>query len=434
MGSRTRSNPTNASKKDDKTVSSKPTINALPASISNPPHVCILPKIISSDARLVTIRNPATGGPGRYLACPKNGIYEFTRVAYTKKQPRSWLLASDHGVDRVDQHVDGKDTGYVLEAPDLLVATSYDPLFLLLPVLAGGSDSTGQEYLAPSDYLAKLAEASTHLSQVFQFSSPGALESAMESRIVAVCDCLDMGEDKMYALSLPKLVKELVSKARAMIARGLPPSVEDRFIKQALNVPLLSIKREDSSISIAAENAAVGPESENSSADQSQETDASGTAIWSETTNASTISLGSSEGASTSLKNVPELLRLRVALDYLISSYISPSLGKQVEPLLLDSSVSSVNFEPLDKHLAYVDSLKKEAQALRSLSDNISRKRNAIEDDDEAVEKAEAKKRKKEEEDARKKNVSHGVKKLAKADTSGMKKLSNFFTKAPTKK
>ena len=92
-----------------------------------------------------------------------------------------------------------------------------------------------------------------------------------------------------------------------------------------------------------------------------------------------------------------------------------------------------MDFAPLDKHLEYVAGLKKQAQALRSLSDNISRKRSA-EDDEDALDKAEAKRKKKEEDEIKKKNTSRGVQQLAKANTAGMKKLSSFFTKAPPKK
>ncbi|KAI7357608.1 hypothetical protein KC336_g22122, partial [Hortaea werneckii] len=91
-----------------------------------------------------------------------------------------------------------------------------------------------------------------------------------------------------------------------------------------------------------------------------------------------------------------------------------------------------VDFGPLDAHLQHINQVKADAQALRSISDNISRKRGTL-DDDEAVEKAQAKKQKKEEEEAKKKSMSVGVKRLAKADTSGMKKMTSFFTKAGKK-
>ncbi|KAH0391702.1 hypothetical protein KCU89_g14234, partial [Aureobasidium melanogenum] len=64
---------------------------------------------------------------------------------------------------------------------------------------------------------------------------------------------------------------------------------------------------------------------------------------------------------------------------------------------------------------------------------NISRKRSTM-NDEEAEEREATKRRKKEEEEAKKKNMSRGVKQLGKVNTTGMMKLSSFFTKAPAKK
>ena len=91
----------------------------------------------------------------------------------------------------------------------------------------------------------------------------------------------------------------------------------------------------------------------------------------------------------------------------------------------------SIDFTPLDTHLKYLSSLHEEARALRALSDNITRKRGL--DDDEAAEERAEKKRRKEEEDKKKKQESNAMKALKKVDTSGMKKLSSFFTKVPKK-
>ena len=53
-----------------------------------------------------------------------------------------------------------------------------------------------------------------------------------------------------------------------------------------------------------------------------------------------------------------------------------------------------------------------------------------MEEDDETIEIRAEKKRKKEEEDNRKKaGVSMGLRKLQKVNTSGMKKMSDFFKK-----
>lgn len=435
---KTRSTKTTASKKKEEAGStSVPTLKKLDASVDNPPQLFVLPKDASTEARIATIPNPATLAPNRYFVCPEKGFHEFTRVATPKKQHRSWLLAPDQ-TDQTNGQDDGpndaeKDTGYALQTPDMFVATPVDPLFLLLPALADGGESTGQEYLASSDYLAKLTKTSPHLSHILHTSGPSKLEQCLEARIEAVSDCMDFGDEKMYSLALPKLVKELVSKAKRMTAKGLPTSMEDRFVKQPLDVPVLSIKREESSVSIAAGDTKGGAESEPASEAQSQETNASNTSTTTMSTAATSVTVTAEGDAQTAPEGAVDLLRIRVALNFLMSSYVPSSLCKKLQPLVADPDTSGVDFSTLDKNLEHIASLKKEAQALRSLSDNITRKRSAMEDD-EATERAEAKKRKKEEEEQKKKNTSQGVKKLMKADTSGMKKLSSFFAKAPAKK
>ena len=103
---------------------------------------------------------------------------------------------------------------------------------------------------------------------------------------------------------------------------------------------------------------------------------------------------------------------------------MSPTLRTPLLALL------SARFAPLEAHLSSIAALKSEALSLRSLSDNISRKR-AVELDEEKIAEREEKKRKKEEEAIKKKNEGRGVKQLKKVDTSGMKKMSSFFTVKP---
>ncbi|EME88808.1 uncharacterized protein MYCFIDRAFT_125478 [Pseudocercospora fijiensis CIRAD86] len=420
-----------ATSKTEDTTSNKPTLKQLEPSVETPPQVFILPKDVSSDARILTIPNPATFAPSRYLICPEKGIYEFTRIAAPKKDQRSWLLAPNRSknvpVKQADEASD--DNGYVLQAPDMMLATPVDPLFLVLPALVGNGKNTAQEFLASTDFIAKLTESAPHLAQVLEAPQ---LESMFANRIAAVSDCIDMGDEKMYALALPKLVKELVSKAKRMVVRGLPPSMEDRFVKQVLDVPVLSIKREESNISIA-EDQARAADSQASYVQESQESSTSATTVFSASTAATSISIMDDNDGSVPSSGVIDLLRLRVALNFILSSYIVPKLRNKLEPLISDLAVSGQDFSPLEEHLEKVTALKKEAQALRSLSDNISRKR-ANEDDDEVAAAKAEKKRKKEEEESKKKSMSLGLKKLAKADTSGMKKMSSFFAKAPAKK
>jgi hypothetical protein len=71
--------------------------------------------------------------------------------------------------------------------------------------------------------------------------------------------------------------------------------------------------------------------------------------------------------------------------------------------------------------------MRQEAVSMRSLGD-FSRKRSIIEDEDSET-RAEKKRKKEEEEKRNKAGVSRGVKNLKKVNTSGMKKMSDFFKK-----
>ena len=415
----------------------------LAASVTTPPHVFVLPKGASSEARIITLPEPASSSPSRYFVCPEKGFYEFTKVAAPKKACRSWLLApqtnGDAKIENSENQEDSEEQepeGYVLEQPNMFVATPVDPLFILLPLLVGGEIGS---YLTFSDFVFTTEkEGLAQLQQLLRQNTFAKLEKSMEARIGVICDCLDMGdgEDKMYKLSALKLATVLISKANNMVKKGLPVSMEERFVKQVLEVPVLSVRREESSVSIAPEDATPVHSSDNTAAETSQE---SSTSTSTATTNNTTTSTAPSSAATTPVEAQPSaandvvnLLRVRTGLDFLITSYVPTSLHAAIQDVC-KSSASPVDFAPLDKHLEHIAGLKKQAQVLRSLSDNISRKRGA-DDDEEALDKAEAKRKKKEEDEIKKKNMSRGVQQLAKADTSGMKKLSSFFTKAPPKK
>lgn len=237
---------------------------------------------------------------------------------------------------------------------------------------------------------------------------------------------MDMGDDeKMYALSLPKLVEEIVRKARRMAAKPLPKSMEERFVKSAMDVPVLSIRREESGLSVHGNEGQPTVEGATET-----ETESQSTITKEEDSQDSTTSV---ETAATSISStstpedqkdqeIAHLLRLRTSLDFLLKSYIPSSLHALLSPLLS----KSIDFSPLTAHLARIAALKKEAQALRSIGENFSRKR-ALGEEDEGRE--EMKKRKKEEEEKKRRGVSQGVRKLAKVDRSGMKSLASFFGK-----
>jgi hypothetical protein len=440
---KTRSKKPSAKASEKAATGTSTTVQRLEPSVSNPPHVFILPKDTSSSARILTLPNPATSSPNRYLLCPEKGFYEFTRVAAPKKACRSWLLAADRKNVSANGDVSkqaASNEGYVLQSPDMMLATQIDPIFLLLPALAGDemADVQGgrreQEYLSPSDYMERLGEISKQFGEVLQSDSRSKLEVLFEARMQPVCDVMDAGDEQLYTLSKQNLLLELVEKARRIVKRGLPASMEERFVKRELAAPVLSVKREESSTSAAEQDDSASGDAESQSASQSTSQDTQSSVTSSASTSTAATSIVSTQGDD-SLNvtgDLSHLLRLRTALSFLLNSYIAPKLRGNLESLL-KSSPTIVDFSPLDKHLVHINQLKKEAQALRSMSDNISRKRSADEDDD-ALEKAEAKKRKKEEEEIRKKNMSRGVQQLKKADTSGMKKLSAFFAAKPATK
>jgi hypothetical protein len=429
------------SRKTTKPATSKETPDAntstareLAPSVVNPPHIFVLPKDASPAARIITLPDPASSSPNRYFVCPEKGFFEFTKIAAPKKACRSWLLATER---QAKKEIDGganeevpeeqQDESYVLEKPDMFVATPVDPLFIILPLLTGGEMGS---YLTFSDFIYTTERKGlVQLQQLLRQSNFAGLEKKIEGRMEAVCDCLDMGdgEDKMYQLSMQKLAAALAAKANRMPKGRLPASMEERFVKQALETPVLSIKREDSSISIAAENATSGAEDK----DETSQTPTT-TSDATVSTPGTSVAVTPVEDKSIATDEITGLLRVRTALDFLVVSYTPTSLRTAIKDIL-KAPTSPVDFAPLDKHLEHVAGLKRQAQALRSLSDNISRKRSA-EDDEEALDKAEAKRKKKEEEEIKKKNTSRGVQQLAKANTTGMKKLSSFFTKAPPKK
>jgi hypothetical protein len=433
------------SRKTTKPTTSKETSDAntntakeLAPSVVNPPHIFVLPKDASPAARIITLPDPASSSPNRYFVCPEKGFFEFTKIAAPKKACRSWLLAPEC---QINKEIEGdaneevskeqQNESYVLEKPDMFVATPVDPLFIILPLLTGGE--TGS-YLTFSDFIYTTErEGLVQLQQLLRQSNFAGLEKKIEGRMETVCDCLDMGdgEDKMYQLSTSKLAAALATKANRMAKGRLPASMEDRFVKQALETPVLSVKREDSSISIAADDTGPGAESQGDNAEMTQSSTTT-TCEATTSTPATSVTVTPVEDKSIATDQITSLLRVRTALDFLIISYTPTSLRTAIQDIL-KAPTSPVDFAPLDEHLEYVAGLKKQAQALRSLSDNISRKRSA-DDDEEALDKAEAKRKKKEEEEIKKKNTSRGVQQLAKANTTGMKKLSSFFTKAPPKK
>ncbi|KAF2500703.1 hypothetical protein BU16DRAFT_452619 [Lophium mytilinum] len=429
---RTRSKP--AAKVSKEIITPETTAPAtLPPSAANPLRLFVLPKDTSRDARIVTLSHPATATPTRYYFCPEKGFYEFTKIAAPRSSPRSWLLAPprSHKADGPSksavEDTASVDKGYITKSADLFIATPLDILFLLLPALAPKStakEHQKQLFLSLDDHLDTLTANSPHLKHLLRTPK---LKARIAKRMQSVSDIVDAGDEKMYRLSSPKLVAALLQRAERMAANGLPASMEEKFVCSALDVPVLDLPREDSGVNVSESSEATDSQSQTTAV--ATPTEDSQTTVKSETTDA-TSTTSVSPPVIAAPEGIPHLLRLRTALSLLLS-LIPPTLHASINAALV---APIVDFTPLNAHLAHLASLRQKSAALRSVSDNISRKRTLDEDADEQAEIRAEKRRKKEEDEKKKKAESRSLKQLKKVDTSGMKKLSSFFAAKPAVK
>jgi len=459
MGRSTRSKPS----KVEETPGSEKKLSEVD---SNPPKLFILPKNVSERARIVTLKNPSTSKPSRYFICPENGLFEFIKVTAPKSTPRSWLFAPSSSdkepngeskslpeIGEKSKYFQSSETdsstpltaGYVSKNPDLFVGTAMDLLFILLPVLSPSAThekGNKQLFLTLDDHLEALSNPDPHLMWTFKHE---AINKLAQQRLKAVCDVVEAGDETMYRLSTTKLLDELLLKARRMVEGGLPASLEERFVKQALQKPILIVKSNEGSIpdpteEILAEESTTQAAEDAEKESQTQPTTSSTTPAASQPSPSSATSTAPSSGtpaapaaapAIDAPPGIPALQRLRTALDFVLASYVAPHVRGTLAQQLARSV--AVDFGPLDAHVAGLAALRQEAVAARALAANAGRKR-ALDDDDEVVAAREEKRRRKEEEERRRKAESRGVKELRKVDVSGMKKLSAFFTKAEAKR
>ncbi|KAI9051169.1 hypothetical protein LZ554_005271 [Drepanopeziza brunnea f. sp. 'monogermtubi'] len=413
---------------------------------TNPPHLFVLPKNLSKDARIVALENPRYFSHDRYVICPENGFYEFTKVATPKTTPRSWLLSpearedvkEEAGTEKEKEKEKGKEkesdklNGYVMNTADLMVATPIDPLFMALSALSPlptekASGPVKKLFLSCYDYMEKMAKVSPHFAS---FSRVEPIRAMLESRMASVCDTVEAGDEIMYRLSEEKLLGELLKKAKRMTEKGLPTSMEEKFVRKALDAPMLSMKREASSLSETAEEEEAATPGTQTTADTAPSSfSEASTAATSNLEHMPTIGAVEKQKELASINapdGVAELLRIRTALFFICSAYIAPHVTELLKKGLSSSTTSTIDFAPLDSHLAHLAKLRQDALASRSLGD-FSRKRSMAAEDGET--RAE-KKRKQDEEDKKKKaNQSRGVQQLKKVNTSGMKKMSDFFKK-----
>ncbi|QSZ30410.1 hypothetical protein DSL72_004933 [Monilinia vaccinii-corymbosi] len=421
---------------------------------ANPPRVFILPQDISPEARIITIENPRCAKDSRYLVCPHRGFHEFTRIAAPKTTPRSWLLVPEYETiplredltkdEESKEKEESSAKGYVTKGADLFIATPMDSLFIILPALAPLSTSKVSDppkrlFLSGDDYIDKLISKSPHLRSFLA----GTLRTSLKKRMAAVCDTVDAGDETMFRINEGKLCKELLQKAKKMVKHGLPASMEEKLIRKALDIPVLSIKRGEETTQEGLGEEASAP-AESGTSTPRTESQATQTTDSSADTVASSFSEALTAATSSDLASAPEdkkigilsidapegvadLLRIRTAFFFICSNYVAPHLSDVLRKSL-QSSTSSVDFSSLDRHLAYLTKLRQDAIAARSMGD-YSRKRAMVGDDEEIETRAEKKRKQDEEEKRKKAGESRGVKNLKKVNTSGMKKMSDFFKK-----
>ncbi|KAL2854386.1 ribonuclease H2, subunit B [Aspergillus pseudoustus] len=390
----------------------------------------ILPSSASLDAKFVTLPDPRTGGPTRYFFCPKLGLYEFTLVASPTQSPRSILYTSRKSEEK-------KSLGTISKTAEFLVATPIDIVFFVIPLLCSSASSDeGKRLFQPlDDIIDSHDDLPTHLRYILYHRD---FRGRLLRRVDAVCDSVEAGDEKMYRISEGKILQQLLEKAERMIAHGLPKSLEERFVKQALAAPLMSVTRTD--ITTDASSSTPKEDEHETESQECKDTQSTSTSVTTYSSTSASTPLSESPPTPTKEElpdqqacpeSIVRLKRLFTAFSFLKSTYVSLKLG-----IKLDSMISApetpVDFKPLHDHLKHLTELRAEALASRSMGD-FSRKRNA-EDDDAAEARAEKKRRKEEEEKKKKAGESRGVRELKKVNTTGMKKMSDFFGKATSKK
>ncbi|PGH23350.1 hypothetical protein AJ80_02603 [Polytolypa hystricis UAMH7299] len=432
---------------------------------AKPYKTLILPSGTSDDARFVSIENPRTNDLTRYFFCPKLGLYEFTTIS--PSGPRSILFTPSSGPGQGKSQRDGEEKdaetteggseekthtsnplttcksgssadALIVKNAQLCVATPVDIVFFLLPILSPASEKPDAKKLFQplDDMLDSRDGLSKHLRNILLHPT---FKSKIETRMKNVCDTVEAGDEIMFRLNEEKLLCEVLRKAERIAANRLPPSLEEKFVLRALELPVLSIKREDtittsvSEVTTTTESASLEP----SESQTSNTTTTTATSLESTPIDASTPATETPPTEPTTPAGIPSLLRIRTALTFIQSSYVPPHITTKLEALLNSTSSTTktplpIDFTPLTAHLTHIATLRAQAAASRSLSD-FSRKRNLADDDETAAIREEKRRKKEEDEKKKKAGGSRAVRDLKKVDTSGMKKLSAFFGKKTAK-
>ncbi|KAL9578214.1 MAG: hypothetical protein Q9212_005862 [Teloschistes hypoglaucus] len=427
--------------KQSRTESHTPTKTSIPE--KDPVRLLLLPQDAGPEARICTLAHPATSKPCRYYWSPSNGLYEFQRIAAPRNESRSWLLIPEAVKEaaRKQEEATSEDPmpmdsllenqanspstqkGHTIQSPEIMVATPLDILFIILPALyAQIANKSKGLFLSLDDLIDAACDTSRHLKAILENTF---MRRRTEKRIDMVCDNVQAGDEKMYRLNVDRLLHELLSIAKRLQLKGLPTTMEAKFVDKALEVPMRSVKREDSSVSQTANAIPQDSELRDNMSTESQPSTTTSQSVESEASMQTNTTIP--DQLAPVHEKIKNLLRLRTALQFVTSSYLPRPLISTINNLFLSPS-SPINFKPLEDHLAHIAKLRAEALAARSLSD-FSLKRSMVEDDEVAEERAEKRRKKEEDEKRQKSGLSRGVRDLKKVDVSGMKKMSDFFGK-----
>lgn len=425
---------TRAAKPSTKSVANTSSATA-PLVQAEPLRVIIAPKALSSAARFISLSSPVSQEPERYLFCPEEGLHGLTKTSTPKHDPHSILFTAQDIESPVQRDDEAVSNGYVNKSAEYLTATPYDLSFIILPLLTNSAKSN----------LFQTVDDIIETSEIKTYDLPCVLRksrSLFEEAILRICDVIEAGDESLYRYSSSKTLQLLIARAKRACENGLPASLEDRFVTRLLETPMLSVKREESTISlVTTESQDILPD-ENTPVDsfdsQSTTTSIAPSVVFSESaTTTTSIATTTSEATITTITspNAPSseivsLQRLLTAFKFIVHSYLPPPLASTLLTALQEAS-SGIDFSSLNTHLAHITKLRAEAAASMDLS-SFSRKR-GIEDDVEAEERAEKKRKLEEEEKRKKASLSRGVKELSKVDVKNMKKMSSFFTKMPAK-
>ena len=401
-------------------------------SVDKPSRTFILPSNISADARLLSLPNPQSDGLSPYLFCPNRGLYEFTTIVAPTSAPRSILFTpkKHEQATPAAKIGDASAPASIAKKGELLIATPIDVAFFLIPLLSSSSKSGQSLYQPLDDIIDSHDDLSPHLRHVLYNES---FRPVLAARAEAICDTVEAGDEKMFRFSESKVLQELLVKAKGMAKQGLPASLEERFVRQALATPLMSVKREDA-MTGQGENGENGEKDPKSSGGENTETPDSPATLATTATPSISTPTGETTPVPLSVNEdsdeIRQLQRISIALSFMKESYLSSALCSKMDEMLALPD-SPLDLKPLSERLRELVTLRAEAMASRNLSD-FSRKRGL--DDEEAENRAEKKRKKEEEEKKAKASLSRGVRDLQKVNTTGMKKMSDFFGKAAAKK